>query len=119
MKWGSMIFTKRIRNNPVRIGRLFKEKTAGGEARQPMVYQRSPGERYTFDGGAIKLNGIPVGSLINDGSIDISLWAGLASAIDEYRKEVWDKDGKHFTEFNAQAQGLLDLIGGKMLHVYE
>lgn len=114
-----MSFTDRIRHNSIRIGQIFKEKTGSGEAsHNPRVYQRSPGERYTFD-GEIRLNGMPVAALLAGDDTNIALWAGLASAIDEYRKEVWEHDSKQYSEFNGQAQGLLDLIGGKMLKVYE
>ena len=118
-----MSFTDRIRNNPIRIDRLFRGGSEGVASISPRVYQRSPGERYTFENGQIRLNGIPLSNLIageaGEDRPDISLLAGLASAIDEYRKEVWKKEGKHYAAFNGAAQGLLDLIGGRMLHVYE
>ena len=118
-----MSFTDRIRSNPIRIDRLFRGGSEGVASISPRVYQRSPGERYTFENGQIRLNGIPLSNLIagetGEDRPDISLLAGLASAIDEYRKEVWKKEGKHYADFNGVAQGLLDLIGGRMLHVYE
>ena len=118
-----MSFTDRIRSNPIRIDRLFRGGSEGVASISPRVYQRSPGERYTFENGQIRLNGIPLSNLIageaGEDRPDISLLAGLASAIDEYRKEVWKKEGKHYAAFNGAAQGLLDLIGGRMLHVYE
>lgn len=109
----------RIKNHPIRIGRFFKDLVSSPRSSQtPFVYQRSPHERYTFEGGEILLNSLNVESLIDSG-VDISLWVGLASAIEEFRKEVWAKCGNQYGEFNARAQAVLDKILGKMTRVYE
>lgn len=114
-----MSLASKIRFNSGRIGRLFKgESKSVSETTPPYIYRRSAMEEYTFDGGAVLLNQVPVRDLLEGHETEIQLWAGLAQALEEFRRKVYEQHAET-SEFLGQVQSLLDTIMGKMTHAYE
>ncbi len=114
-----MSWTSKIGFNSTRLGRLFKGDTKSvAEPVTPYVYRRSPMEEYTFDGGSILLNQVPVQNLLEGNETEIQLWSGLAGALEEFRRKVYEQNAET-SEFKGQVQALLDIIMGKMMHAYE
>ena len=113
---------RRVRYNSIRLKKLFKDRTGSSESHSDvhrLGYKRSPQEEYTFENGRILLNGTDVLHLIDGSGLEIALWAGLASAIDEYRKQVWLHYGVEWPDFNGQTQAILDKLLNKLAHAYE
>lgn len=114
-----MNWTDKIRSSSARIGQIFKEQPNGTtSSTSPHIYKRSAFEEYRFDGSQILLNEMPLQRLLEGDKVEIQLWAGLASALEEFRRKVY-ADNAETPDFNAQVQVLLDVIMGKMTHAYE
>jgi len=112
---------RRINRQPIRLKKLFKEKTGFGapEVDPRLSYQRSPNEEYTFENGRIHINGMDIRSLMESDEVEIELLANLMGAIDEYRKEVWSKYGTRRPDFNGETQALLEKGMNKLGSTYE
>lgn len=112
---------RRVRYNSIRPKKLSNDRT-GSASSQPDVgrlgYKKAPQEEYTFENGRVLLNGVDVLTLV-DSDAEVSIWAGLASAVDEYRKTVWLRYGTDWRDFNGQTQAILDKLLNKLTHAYE
>ena len=112
---------RRVDQGRIRFRGIFKDKT---ESRTPqeearLFFKRSPNEDYTFENGRILINGMDVLSLIEGEETDIELLVNLTGAIDEYRREVWERYGTKYKGFNGQTQAILEKALNKLGASYE
>ncbi|OGQ05381.1 MAG: hypothetical protein A3F82_00790 [Deltaproteobacteria bacterium RIFCSPLOWO2_12_FULL_44_12] len=112
---------RRVRYNSIRLNRnRGKSESAQSQSDvRRLQFKRSPQEEYTFEEGQILLNGVDVLNLLDGDRVEVGFWAGLAGAVDEYRKNVWLKYGTDWREFNGKTQALLDKLLNKLTHAYE
>ena len=114
---------RRSRFDSIRLKNIFKEKADSSSPSQGDVsrlsYRRSAQEEYSFENGRLVLNGKDVVGLIDAEGGDVGFMAGLATAIDEYRRTVWSRYGVEQKEFNGQTQSVLDKLLNKLTHAYE
>lgn len=113
---------RRNRFDPIRLKKSSNGKTGASPSdaeNYRLSYKRSSQEEYTFENGRIHLNGVDVASLVDGNPVDVGLMAGLATAIDEYRRTVWSQYGTDKRDFNGQTQSVLEKLLNKLTHAYE
>lgn len=113
---------RRVDQGRIRFRGIFKDRTESQATPQEearLFFRRSPNEDYTFENGRVLINGMDVLSLIEGDDIDIELLVNLIGAIDEYRREVWDRYGTKHKSFNEQTQGILERALHKLSASYE
>jgi len=113
-----MSMTSKINFRSSRIRGLFKGDLSSTISANPHVYRRSAFEEYQFNGSEILLNGVPVQQLLKGDEIEVQLWAGLAAALEEFRRKVREENAET-SDFNGQVEALLNIIMGKMTRAYD
>lgn len=113
---------RRVDQGRIRFRGIFKDRTESQATPQEearLFFKRSPNEDYTFENGRVLINGMDVLSLMEDEEVEIELLVNLTGAIDEYRREVWERYGTKYKSFNGQTQGILEKALYKLSHSYE